>query len=1036
MFLGELDSTSDRNGRSRLLSSTAEVRDSLLSRNLYTPDNEYKENNTGIVNALSGVLDTLAPFKSINLKDSLVGRIANPSPLTEIGTVMLGQQFAYNASSNASQSVAKFNIGSLFDKNTSNFFGNFNITDVDRGTGLNGFLGNAGDILNSIVGAYPSRMNPFNPNSTNIDYIKNTSKGQLGFLNNAFNQNLYRPENKTLEALAKTSNLKLLNPTTIIRTFFNFSNSEFYPYYELNPTSLAEVNAEAKMRTSFETVFNEFGTQQYAPNLIFVDAYFGNTTKERKRKFYFINDGWIDENVPFDENPDNQIIWGRDGVSEYVNNIEDRGDGVSTVRNQTNLPNDYNVRLGLLEYTRNLLNSTAGQIIDQTKKIFQDGENLHGFNGAGLWTTPDNAISVKTGLNTSINGIRQHTYLDPYDKFAKAIRFDGNAVYGGNINSVINKTVLPQIHPFIETNAEGVSSINTKDLMFSIENLAINVNGDGFIDDGHKTQLPLCEVGSFGGRIMWFPPYDISINETSTAKYESTVMIGRNEPMYNYINSERSGTLSFTLLVDYPEQLKYYEGNNKNKAIAQFFAFGDTDTHADYNSSDIEEKIKRLQAQIDGFTNGTLEVEQPTITPPSGFAAYFPNAMPNESQINTVFDTMYNTHKYEIPDCKPSSGYSNNDGLNVDIYYIDELEPNPEKSRYSYILPDGANISQYTLKETSKSTLNQKLSDLFSKPNAGDLIDIKIVGSASSPDTVENNKALGERRANAVKKLIIERLKVIFADDLSGVQRIIDDNNAFKIESIGETQATSGSDINSTSTKKERSATVEFIANGRTIPPKKAEIDAVTDAQIKQLQKEIENLKTKKRASDSGCNMFNNRDKSTGMLKGFQAISGNYFYPAFHSQTPEDFHKRLKFLQQCTRQGSSIRYNPEIDANGIPRAKNSVFGRQPICIIRMGDFIYSKVIIESINFDYSDSPWDLNPEGFGMQFMLAKITMNLKMIGGQSLKGPIDALQNAVSFNYYANSNFSNKGVHARATEVAENQNSYNQGIKTTKKSD
>jgi hypothetical protein len=397
---------------------------------------------------------------------------------------------------------------------------------------------------------------------------------------------------------------------------------------------------------------------------------------------------------------------------------------------------------------------------------------------------------------------------------------------------------------------------------------------------------------------------------------------------------------------------------------------------------------------------------------------------------------MYNTHKYEIPDCKPSSGYSNNDRLNVDIYYIDELEPNPEKNRYPYILPDGSNVPQYTLGETSRSILNQKLSDLFSKPNAGDLIDIKIVGSSSSPGSIEYNKALGERRANAVKKLIIERLKVIFADDLSRVKRIIDDNNAFKIESIGEYKAISGTNINATSTKKERSATVEFILNGRTIPPKKAEIDAAAAANIKLLQKEIENLKTKKRASDSGCNMFNNRDKSTGMLKGFQAISGNYFYPAFHSQTPEDFHKRLTFLQQCTRQGSSIRYNPEIDANGIPRAKNSVFGRQPICIIRLGDFIYSKVIIESINFDYSDSPWDLNPEGFGMQFMLAKITMNLKMIGGQSLKGPIDALQNAVSFNYYANSNFSNKGVHARATEVAENQNSYNQGIKATKKSD
>ena len=169
----------------------------------------------------------------------------------------------------------------------------------------------------------------------------------------------------------------------------------------------------------------------------------------------------------------------------------------------------------------------------------------------------------------------------------------------------------------------------------------------------------------------------------------------------------------------------------------------------------------------------------------------------------------------------------------------------------------------------------------------------------------------------------------------------------------------------------------------------------------------------------------------SAILHGFQSMVGNNYYPVFHSQTPEDFHKRLTFLQQCTRQGSAKRYNPEPDENGIMRARNSVFGRQPICILRVGDFFYTKVIIESVNVDYTETTWDMNPEGMGMQPMIAKITLNMKLIGGQSLKGPIDALQNAVSFNYYANSSFSNKGMYLLPAAMAEIQDSYKRGVTT-----
>jgi len=93
--------------------------------------------------------------------------------------------------------------------------------------------------------------------------------------------------------------------------------------------------------------------------------------------------------------------------------------------------------------------------------------------------------------------------------------------------------------------------------------------------------------------------------------------------------------------------------------------------------------------------------------------------------------------------------------------------------------------------------------------------------------------------------------------------------------------------------------------------------------------------------------------------------------------------------------------------------------------LRVGDFFYTKVVIESVTIDYADTTWDMNPEGFGMQPMMANITLQMKIIGGQSLKGPIDALQNAVTFNYYANSTFTDKGMYKKPSQVATDQNQY-----------
>jgi hypothetical protein len=128
-----------------------------------------------------------------------------------------------------------------------------------------------------------------------------------------------------------------------------------------------------------------------------------------------------------------------------------------------------------------------------------------------------------------------------------------------------------------------------------------------------------------------------------------------------------------------------------------------------------------------------------------------------------------------------------------------------------------------------------------------------------------------------------------------------------------------------------------------------------------------------------------------------------YFHPSFHSMTPEGLNERLTFLLQCTRPGDTI---PTKKADGTfidKDARNTGFGAPPVCVLRVGDFYNSKVIVESVNFTYDDAKFDLNPEGIGVQPMIVSVSMGFKFIGGQSLRGPVEELQNALSFNFFAN---------------------------------
>jgi hypothetical protein len=161
--------------------------------------------------------------------------------------------------------------------------------------------------------------------------------------------------------------------------------------------------------------------------------------------------------------------------------------------------------------------------------------------------------------------------------------------------------------------------------------------------------------------------------------------------------------------------------------------------------------------------------------------------------------------------------------------------------------------------------------------------------------------------------------------------------------------------------------------------------------QEKERQKAIELAKS----FVNECDYFEAIKKEDSFL--YESIKDKLknFHPAFHSITPEGFNERITFLQQCTRQGPSF-IDPE-------QPQNTAFGRPPVCILRLGDFYFTRIIIDSINFTFDPLQWDLNPEGIGVQPMLVNVDLNFKFIGGSTLQGPLTQLQNAVSYNFFAN---------------------------------
>lgn len=933
-----------------------DIRRDLEARNLFTPENPYELNSPKLVRAINSIA-SLVPGKSFNLSNTVIGRLMGPNtPLAAIGLQQYSKNLAQSVVSYVmSDSIPSVNYRNLFDgdPNTKLFTKkeDYRITRDETKTSIGRLLE---DITNQQPKLSPKiftgsgNVAPFDKFPNQFDYIRNTGKGQLNQYYANLSRNYYIQSSEAFLQVSSDQGYKINKVTKPLlnKVFFPTDDLDNFPNGQAASDGVRSEIVLLREESPAQSV-SEYGSKIVTDSM-------GRTKKptqqesaqnlpnqERDDDFEFADDSY-----GFDENIDNEIVWGRD----------------------TDLQTKFGVRSGALLYTKGLLQARGARgYFDMTKKKFTDREGNIMYNGSPLTRHIDGTVDRN----------RQHTIQDQYNTYAKAIRFQGNEVYNAPVESVINKTVIPKLHPVVDTSQK----INNKNMMFSIENLAYILNDKGYLGDGLGTKVPQSEVGYNRGRLMWFAPYDVEVSETASAKYEATQFIGRSEPVYSYQTSERSARLSFKLIIDYPPQVdKQTHGD-----IAKFFAFGGQFTESELKNLDIDKekaKLKDLENQL-----STIQPEE-TLQPPQ-----------------------------DLQSGDKGTFFFHNDGDNVEqdisIGYEDGVL-SPEES------------TDFGLNKPFVDSINTLVTQTLN-PQTYQFYNLDFFGRASRlyfDQTREKgyNKELGLRRAQSILKYVEDKFKAA-NNGLTFAKAGIKTSVSTIGSDGGSVEGKLETNISLRKVKEERSAVVRITPNG-TLQKKTVPLTTSQLQQKVQLENEVAAKNTLIAAASkvqTDERLFNQIKITDKTMKGFESMKKMTFSPVFHSQTPEDFHRRLTFLHQCTRQGNAVVNKSTSDA-GISVPRNSVFGRPPICVLRLGDMFHSKVIIESVDFDYSDSIWDMNPEGMGMQFMIANIDISMKIIGGQSLKGAIDVIQNAESFNYYANSTYYKNDVYQYARKVEDAQ--------------
>jgi hypothetical protein len=576
-------------------------------------------------------------------------------------------------------------------------------------------------------------------------------------------------------------------------------------------------------------------------------------------------------------------------------------------------------------------------------------------------------------------------------------------------NSVLQDNGFVRITPQITK--EGKKE-DIKNYMFSIENLAWKGSGKYLSPE---------QTGPNEGRIMWFPPYNLKFSENVNVNWNGNSFIGRGEQIYTYTNTERSGTLDFTLLIDHPSILNKWRGTRDvsgdeaehyKDTLLRFFAGCEMlDTTLNPQIENDEQSVNEGSKDNRNLTPAGDNLKH------IAYVIFFPNNYTGVDNEN-VDDTIIDLWKYEMTDDgavvnltdKAYSGQTVEKNKNVF-----KLNSNGEKEDVKHLvkritMQTNEEVEVRNLRDLTKVN-NVKVEYLSSDEGAKifgldknqyNIRSIKYGGYASSHGNNTENQNIAINRSRTIRKII---------DKLTWLNNISKKEAEFKIYKVD------NNDINSKGGKLTRCGLI-FITLEQNTQAKvlnEANITTITNTDTKlatnnpneAIYKKEEYVETG--SYDNEYTYFSKIQENDKMVTHIMKRV-RHFDPAYHSLTPEGFNARLTFLQQCTRQGptnslSSGSVNNSSD-DVLKWAGNLSFGRAPYCVLRIGDFFNTKICIESISISYDNGgglQWDLNPEGVGVQPMFANVSITFKFLGGQDIAGPIEKLQNAVTSNYYAN---------------------------------
>lgn len=699
-----------------------------------------------------------------------------------------------------------------------------------------------------------------------------------------------------------------------------------------------------------------------------------------------------------------------------INNDLIGDDNDIKIRDVNPVEGDWSTISANLFSTKSLLYKTKEIVLNNSELSFIDnfakeyvlkngGQNLKISRGSTITSKGQYTDDDGTVINAN-EFFRVFTKNRKYNKLSRSLRHRG--LDNNDTRSVLGENGIPFFAPTLK-NTNGVQEIFRK-YMFSISNAAWK---------GNAADLPECEkyVTPDGDvyRRMWFAPYDMKISEETSQDVQSTSFFGRTEPIYTSNNSERTMSLSFALLIDHPSIVN--NGKGFKSQIWERYFKGDKSIEADVTqliktrlTPPEQEQIKKLKQKFSPpkkiINDAVIPIAQDEenkadaaqseleASDVSLFSIYFPNE-------STTLPPNSNGGLITL-----NAGYEDENGTTLGYTYLNGTQKKniQYRDKYNY----GLNAEYYN----SNGIIEQIFISEFN--NYPQKIEVIFIGSASA--AVSNrisNLELSKQRAENAKTWFIQQFNDLGLSSLKPTGTTIE----YKVEALSDTLdiATvddSAGDLKSAKENRKVQILLKVYPQGEAIPEDEVEPQSLDEAlgndnfndqenidnsigdAITQLDESIIN-----KLFQDGCNTFNFLEENNPAFYNTIAEQISFFHPSFHSYTPQNFNERLTFLQQCCRNSNNI-------GLGDGNPTNLFYGYQPVVYISIGDFFKTKAMIKSLSIDYNQYSlqWDTNPESrAGVQPMFASITLSLVIMGGQSMSGALSRLQNALSFNYYAN---------------------------------